>query len=198
MPVLPSRAPGSYRAQAPRTLWRLATTRAVAPRHVLRLTPLLLISLAACGDEVLAPRNALGANSAVSMAVVAAAATDLGTLRGGTFSEARAVNASGQVVGSSNNGEGVSRAARWQQGVIRNLGTLPGTISSFGNGINTVGQIVGFSTSSLGAKRAFLWNQGALTDLGTLRGGNSSAATAIDDNGTVVGYGTTKEGDLTP
>ena len=59
-----------------------------------------------------------------------AAATDLGTLSGDLFSEAFAINASGQVVGVSFGGANGSRAFIWQNGVMTNLNDLVGTGSA--------------------------------------------------------------------
>ena len=50
---------------------------------------------------------------------------DLGTL-GGSFSQANAINASGQIVGSSGTTGTASRAFMWSGGKMTNLGTLGG------------------------------------------------------------------------
>src|SRR5437773_2484653 len=71
---------------------------------------------------------------------------DLGTL-GGTFSSAVAVNASGQVVGTSTiAGDAASHAFSWTaaSGMI-DLGTLGGN-NSEARGVNASGQVVGTST----------------------------------------------------
>ncbi|MSU51270.1 MAG: hypothetical protein EXS37_19650 [Opitutus sp.] len=54
---------------------------------------------------------------------------ELGTLGGGTGT-ARAINAAGQVVGSSNNAVGQRRAFLYENGSMRDLGTLGGDTSS--------------------------------------------------------------------
>ena len=50
---------------------------------------------------------------------------DLGTL-GGSFSQANAINATGQIVGSSGTTGTASRAFMWSGGKMTNLGTLGG------------------------------------------------------------------------
>jgi len=124
--------------------------------------------------------------------------TDLGTLCGSacpllsTFSFARDVNSSGDVVGVSDTqpkdggGDGRPHAFVYSNGLMSDLGTLAGGTSA-AYGINDLGQIVGESDGM-----AFLWD-GAMRALGTL-GGSSSVATAIINNGQVVGYSTTPSG----
>ncbi|MDO9470952.1 MAG: hypothetical protein Q7J23_09595 [Nitrosomonas sp.] len=111
--------------------------------------------------------------------------TGLGTL-GGTYSVARAINDSGQVVG---NGNGSDHAfITGANGVGMNyLDTLGGT-GSYASGINNSGQVVGHSFTSAGNYHAFITgsNGVGMTDLGTL-GGNHSAAYSINNLGQVVG-----------
>jgi probable HAF family extracellular repeat protein len=110
--------------------------------------------------------------------------TDLGSLPGFSASDAYAVNASGDVVGTLS-GSGRTGAFRWSQaGGMQALAGLPGGTNSGAAGINASGQIVGVADN-----RAVLWSPaGAIRDLGTLPGGVGSAATAINDLGQVVGY----------
>ena len=123
-------------------------------------------------------------------AVVVSAITDLGTLPGGDFSSAAAINAAGVIVGSSNTQPGgPSHAALWQpDGTVRDLGTLPGGEQSFAVAINARVQVAG--SSSVGGFfpfHAFRWENGVMTDLGTLPGGGFSSATGINNAGDVVG-----------
>src|SRR5437764_828073 len=66
----------------------------------------------------------------------------LGTL-GGSSSEGRCRNASGQMTGYSYiTGNSTQHAFLYSGGSMQDLGTLGGTLS-FGNGINASGQVVG-------------------------------------------------------
>jgi probable HAF family extracellular repeat protein len=115
---------------------------------------------------------------------------DLGTL-GGTFSQAIAVNASGQVVGFSTTAGGETHAFSWTQtGGMVDLGTLGGTFNQ-AIAVNASGQVVGFSTTAGGDTHAFSWTQtGGMVDLGTL-GGTLSRAIAVNASGQVVGFSST-------
>jgi probable HAF family extracellular repeat protein len=128
---------------------------------------------------------------------------DLGTL-GGSFSQARAVNAGGQVVGDSQTaGDAERHAFSWTAtGGMIDLGTLGGTTSSIDfkyplGVVNDSGQIVG-SSSIAGdiAVHAFSWTAtGGMIDLGTL-GGSSSGAKAVNATGQVVGVAATADDEL--
>src|SRR6266545_2475214 len=73
---------------------------------------------------------------------------DLGAL-GGTFSDARAINERGQVVGESTTASGEVHAFLWQDGTMSDLGTLGGDRSEAA-GINEHGQVVGSSQTASG------------------------------------------------
>ncbi|MGD0058942.1 MAG: PKD domain-containing protein, partial [Verrucomicrobiia bacterium] len=116
---------------------------------------------------------------------------DLGTL-GGISSQAKAINVSGQIVGSATAAsESAYYAAFWtnSSSAAIDLGTLGGT-SSQANGINSAGQMVGwaFLTGDT-ASHAALWtnSSNAAIDLGTL-GGTSSQANGINSAGQMVGW----------
>jgi probable HAF family extracellular repeat protein len=113
---------------------------------------------------------------------------DLGTLPGGDYSSAFAINDSGVVVGTSNTSTS-SHAFSWipAQG-LRDLGTLPGANASSAFAINNQGQIAGSSGA-----HAALWTGGNIQDLGTL-GGATSEAHGINNLGEVVGLSDTSSG----
>ena len=114
----------------------------------------------------------------------------------GTFVP-RALSASGVAVGQIPvaGAPGVTRAGRWDSGVVTDLGTLGGASSSAA-GISADGWIVGASRlANATGMHAFLWRQGVLTDLGTL-GGSDAWAEAINDSHQVVGTSRTAAGAL--
>jgi probable HAF family extracellular repeat protein len=114
----------------------------------------------------------------------------LGTL-GGYFSEAYAINSSGQVVGQAVTlGNATQHAFLYADSALQDLGTLGGN-NSYARGINAGGQVVGYSvTSDYTAEHAFLTQGGVMRDLGTL-GGSHSWAQGINASGQVVGYANT-------
>jgi probable HAF family extracellular repeat protein len=134
--------------------------------------------------------------------------TDLGALPGDSnCSEPLSLNAHGEIVGVSENGEfdpltGVNqaRAVRWKEGEIEDLGSFGGNQNA-ALFINSRGQIVGesqntitdpYSFFSFGSPnstqtRAFLWQEGHMEDLGTL-GGPDALALLANERGEVAGY----------
>jgi len=113
---------------------------------------------------------------------------DLGTLPGGDYSAAFAINDSGVVVGTSNTSTS-THAFSWTlaQG-LQDLGTLAGPNASAALAINNPGQIVGSS-----GVHAALWSGGNIQDLGTL-GGATSEAHGINNLGAIVGVSDTSSG----
>jgi probable HAF family extracellular repeat protein len=113
---------------------------------------------------------------------------DLGTLPGGDYSAAYAINDSGTVVGTSNTSTS-THAFSWTPTLgLRDLGTLPGANASSALAINNQGQIAGSSGA-----HAVLWSGGSIQDLGTL-GGSTSEAHGINNPGVIVGVSDTSSG----
>ena len=118
--------------------------------------------------------------------------TNLGTLSGGTNSEAEAINASGQIVGYSESVSGSDdlnlddTAFSYSSGVMSSLGTYSGGGNSYATSINTGGTIAGWAYNSSGFPNAFVYANGTMTSIGNLGGGESYAA-GINDSGQIVG-----------
>jgi probable HAF family extracellular repeat protein len=121
--------------------------------------------------------------------------TDLGAMPTNGFSQARAINATGEITGSAGQGN-LSQTFSYANGAMTGLGTLGGK-SGIGNGINASGQIAGYSENAKETYRAFVATGGILTDIGDL-GGGSAVAYAINDAGQVVGSAVTADGSNHP
>jgi probable HAF family extracellular repeat protein len=111
---------------------------------------------------------------------------------GGHYSDALAINDSGQVVGVSYPDNVEGRAFLWRNGVMRDLGTLGwngGGLSepaSVATSINAKGQVVGWSFTSAGDIRAFLWEAGRMRRLAGLEN-IFGKAHGIENNGRIAG-----------
>lgn len=113
--------------------------------------------------------------------------TDLGTL-GGNMSEARALNASRQVVGWSRlAGTETHHAFLWQNGTMTDLGTLAAGGNSEASGINSQGVICGTSDVAGPNQRAFRYINGQMEDIGTVSPWINACAEGINDAGQIVG-----------
>ena len=111
---------------------------------------------------------------------------DLGTL-GGALSQGKAVNRRGQVVGTSRDALGRTRAFLWEESLgIVDLKPLTG-VSTSANDINENGEIAGGGDTGFGDFHAYLLSAGTSFDLGTL-GGNESEALAVNGRGQVAGH----------
>ena len=115
------------------------------------------------------------------------------SLKGG-YSDAKAINQDGTVVGSAQTPERTWRAFMYEKASgMTELGTLGGA-SSYGMAINRAGHTVGFADTAEGHFHAFLYIKGErMLDLGTL-GGKISYASGINNLGQVVGTAAMRDG----
>ena len=118
---------------------------------------------------------------------------NLGTLSGGAYSVANAINSNGWIVGTSGSAQG-QRAALWKDGSIYSLGVLGGDTYSSAYGLNAEGFVVGVSGSSSGRK-PFVFDGASMVDLNsvleplTASGWMLDQALAINASGQIVGTG---------
>jgi probable HAF family extracellular repeat protein len=122
--------------------------------------------------------------------------TDLGTL-GGPWSQAFAVNASGQVVGAASTASDfLSHAFVWtRESGMRDLGAPGPAWSGVARAINDAGLVVGQGGPLAGPSHAFAWAPSTgVVDLGTADGATSSTAIAVDESGRVAGTSTFGDG----
>jgi probable HAF family extracellular repeat protein len=110
--------------------------------------------------------------------------TDLGVLKGDTFSGANAINASGQVTGFSGS-EGVSDVILYSGGVLSSLGNLGGA-TGIGLAINSSGEVAGYSLLAQGSYRGFFNSNGQMNIIDPI-GQDYTDARAINDAGQVAG-----------
>lgn len=107
---------------------------------------------------------------------------------GGSWSQARGINAKGVIAGWSKT-TSVNHAAIWDSIGVHDLGTLGG-YGSYAMAINRAGVVVGYSSVSKDSatEHAVRWGADRKpVDLGTL-GGTNSRAFAINDGGAIVGH----------
>jgi probable HAF family extracellular repeat protein len=113
---------------------------------------------------------------------------NLGTLPGGTYSQANGINDVGEVAGFSAGTNNQIQAVVWSKSGILNLGVLPGGHYSQGLAINLEGEVAGFSNRADGNWYGFLWNKAkGMQELPTLAHGFPVSANGINDLGEVVG-----------
>jgi probable HAF family extracellular repeat protein len=140
-----------------------------------------------------------------SYSISGASMTDLGTLNGGTFSQAEGINNAGVAVGYAINGpSGYNHAVTFSNGAVIDLGVLGGAyMATIGNAINNLGTAVGSASYGGGGgdrypvggpgELAVSFTDGLVTDLNTvvdLPGVTLAEAGAINDLGQIVADGT--------
>ena len=101
----------------------------------------------------------------------------LDTLMDDSASSANAINARGEIAGTSSAG-----AFTWRDGAMNMLGTLGGNRSD-AKGINDSSQVVGLATDEHGQPLSFLYDGG----MKALEAPGYSGATAINNRGQIVG-----------
>jgi probable HAF family extracellular repeat protein len=117
-------------------------------------------------------------------------------LKGGRYSVAMGINATGLIAGYAtyNNIES-THAVLWTYSGIQDLGTLPGGTQSWAAAINVSAQVVGGSNSATTEPNAFLWSKDrGMENLGVLPNGYYSEAFGINNLGQVVGMSNTTRG----
>jgi probable HAF family extracellular repeat protein len=121
--------------------------------------------------------------------------TSLGTLGGGDYSSAFAINDAGDVVGAANTAESIVPFVSTPTGGVRQIPLLPGDNCGQAFGINRNGHVVGYSSGPKG-RRAFLWARNAgVRNLGVLPGGEYSSACDVNDSDEVAGTSGSATGD---
>ena len=121
---------------------------------------------------------------------------DLGVIGDFDYNAGQAINASGQIAGTSGySSEPIAEAFVWKNdgSPLFPLGVLAGGSSSYACCINASGQVAGNSNTQAHTKtHAFIWkNDGTpMKNLGTL-GGGESFASALNDSGQIAGYSDT-------
>jgi probable HAF family extracellular repeat protein len=116
---------------------------------------------------------------------------DLGTLAGGTSSQATSVNDVGDIAGTAANASSQSRAFLKLPGQpMKSLGTPPGSTQSFGYGLNDQAEIVG--------NPPFIWSDNAMFDLESLlpSGWHLNSVNDINDFGQIAAQGFRAGNDL--
>jgi probable HAF family extracellular repeat protein len=122
-------------------------------------------------------------------------AKHLGTLPGGEYSIAFAINDAGYVAGSSNTGDFIVPFIWEPAGGLKRIPLLPGDSCGQGFAINKHGHVVGYSSGPNGV-RAFLWiPKTGVRHLESLPGAGSSRARAVNDSDEVAGTSVSPTGD---
>jgi len=114
--------------------------------------------------------------------------TDLGSLGSGAVQVAQAVNARGNVAGTSTDGQGRQRAFYWTaQGGMVDIGTTGGAQARAFD-LNDYNVVVGWSQDAGGNQEAFTWSPATGRRALGRFGGLASAGLGINNKGAVAGY----------
>ncbi len=126
---------------------------------------------------------------------------------GGAQTVVYAMNAEGDLAGTSDTPGGKAHAFLYRNAYMRDLGTLGGDTST-ALAVNDDDIVVGESDAADGSKHAFVWRDGTISDLNdllapdaTLFGGDSytlASATAINGKGDVILWARTGSGGYAP
>ena len=117
---------------------------------------------------------------------------DLGTLVGGTKSDAYAINDEGWAVGISNDSTEADHAVVWDPTNNYDIIDLG---RGAANAINALGKVAGSLAQPGGASsHAFIWFNYAMLDIGVLPGFTNAYVVGINASGQVVGYCTDATG----
>jgi probable HAF family extracellular repeat protein len=179
----------------------IATSAAAAPvfnvRQVANPTGRQVASVGGINDfgEVVgatAPSTGTGATRAFFWNPVTSKFTTLASLTATAKGEdAAAISNTRQIVGSSTNSLGKTKAVSWKNGAVKALAALPNQTGSYAASVNNVGQIVGRSVGgSCGPVAcAVIWQAGTgIKELGAPKGVfYRSWANDINDTGYVIG-----------
>ncbi|MCL4196600.1 MAG: hypothetical protein KJZ69_03835 [Phycisphaerales bacterium] len=105
---------------------------------------------------------------------------DLGTLGGRGLETASGINAHGEIVGSSNNAQSITRPYLWRNGQMIDIGGEPANASGYAYGINDWTEVVGETSI------AFHWRSGVITMLPSF-GSCAARPLAISGERLIVG-----------
>jgi len=151
-------------------------------------TATLVATALAIAFTATAPARSFGREPGLAAQDIAPQAFPLRPLEGHTQGEALAINASGEVAGSSF-GPGPSIGVVWDSdGNPIALEPLPGGSSSKADGINDAGTVVGFSRGPDDLRTAVMWGRDRVpVELARLPGHADSRARDINEAGVIVG-----------